>query len=204
MHGIRQRWCSRTPEQVACRPVTSPITLTRLDPKSADRAALVEFFTGHEFPFHVRPRPTRDQVEGWIEEGAFRDEDNDSFWVDHEELGRVGFFRLEDLSDGAPVFDLRLAEEFRGRGLASEVLRAASALVFGTMPEVNRFEGQTREDNVAMRRAFLRCGWLKEAHYREGWPVEGGGAVASVAYAILRRDWESGTTTTFVWEDLVG
>ena len=26
--------------------------------------------------------------------------------------------------------------------------------------------------------------------------------LASVAYAILRRDWETGKTTNFVWEDL--
>ncbi len=51
---------------------------------------------------------------------------------------------------------------------------------------------------------FQRCGWLKEAHYREGWPVEGAESVASVAYAILRRDWETGQTTTFIWEDLTG
>ena len=60
----------------------------------------------------------------------------------------------------------------------------------------------TREDNLAMRKTFLRCGWLKEAHYRESWPVEGGEPVASVAYAILRRDWQTGTVTRFEWEDL--
>jgi RimJ/RimL family protein N-acetyltransferase len=70
------------------------------------------------------------------------------------------------------------------------------------MPDVNRFEGQTREDNIAMRKTFLRCGWLKEAHYREGWPVDGGAPVASVAYSIIRRDWQTGQTTTFIWEDL--
>lgn len=53
-----------------------------------------------------------------------------------------------------------------------------------------------------MRKTFVRCGWLKEAHYRDGWTVEGGEPVVSVAYSILRRDWESGRTTTFVWDDL--
>lgn len=178
------------------------IRLTRLDPTGADREALIAFLTGHEFPFHVRPRPTREQVEEQIADGSFRDEDNDSFWVEHAELGRIGFLRLEDLSDDAPLFDLRLAGEHRGRGLGAAVLRAATDHVFTTMPEVNRFEGQTREDNVAMRRTFLRCGWIKEAHYREGWPVAGGAPVASVAYGILRRDWRTGETTTFVWEDL--
>ena len=178
------------------------ISLRRLDPTGADRDDLIAFMTGNEFPFHVVPRPTRAQVEAWIEAGAYRDEDNDSFWVEHDDLGRIGFLRLEDLSDDAPLFDLRLAQDFRGRGLAVEAVRAATDHVFRTALEVNRFEGQTREDNVAMRRTFLRCGFLKEAHYREGWPVEDGEPVASVAYGILRRDWETGTVTPFVWEDL--
>ena len=178
------------------------ISLNRLDPAGADRAALVQFMTGNVFPFHVRPRLTVEDVEESIRDGVYRDEDNDSYWVEHTDLGRIGFLRLEDLTDGAPLFDLRLDGPMRGRGLGVEVVRAAADLVFGSMPGVNRFEGQTREDNIAMRKTFRRCGWLKEAHYREGWPVDGMEPVASVAYGILRRDWETGTTTTFVWEDL--
>ncbi|WP_043599556.1 GNAT family N-acetyltransferase [Cellulomonas flavigena] len=178
------------------------VSLTRLDPTGTDRGALVEFMTRNVFPFHVRPRLTAADVEQAIDAGAYRDEEHDTFWVEHTDHGRIGTLRLEDLSDDAPLFDLRLDGRFRGRGLGVDVLRAATDLVFSTLPAVRRFEGQTREDNVAMRRTFLRCGWVKEAHYREGWPVEGGDPVASVAYAILRRDWASGTTTTFVWEDL--
>lgn len=178
------------------------ISLHRLDPVGADRAALVDFMTRNPFPFHVRTRLTVEDVEVAIREGAYRNEDNDSYWVSHADLGRIGFLRLEDLTDRAPLFDLRLDGPVRGHGLGVEVLRAATDLVFGTMADVNRFEGQTREDNIAMRKTFLRCGWLKEAHYRAGWPVEGGEPVASVAYGILRRDWETGTTTALVWEDL--
>lgn len=178
------------------------MSLTRLDAAGADHDALVAFLTRNTFPFHVRPQLSGQDVEASIAEGAFRDDDNDSYWLDHTEHGRIGFFRFEDLSEPTPLFDLRLDERFRGRGLSAPVLRAATERVF-TTSEAARFEGQTREDNIAMRRTFLRCGWVKEAHYREGWPVEGSRAVASVAYAILRRDWESGQTTTFTWEDLV-
>lgn len=178
------------------------IDFTSIDPSGHDHDALVDFMTRNEFPFHVRPRPTRENIETSISEGAYRDEDNESFWIDHAKHGRVGFLRLEDLSDGAPLFDLRLEGPFRNRSLGPEILRAAAQHVFTTMPNVNRFEGQTREDNTPMRKTFLRCGWVKEAHYREGWPVDGGAPVASVAYAILRRDWETGQTTTLVWEDL--
>ncbi|GAA1150413.1 GNAT family N-acetyltransferase [Ornithinicoccus hortensis] len=178
------------------------ISFVRLDPTGDDRDGLVDFMTRNEFPFHVRTCLTSEQVGASIAEGAFRDEDNDSFWIEHDELGRIGFFRLEDLTDGAPLFDLRLDGAFRGRGLGVPILRAAADHVFGTMPAVNRFEGQTREDNIAMRKTFLRAGWVKEAHYRQGWPVEGGAPVASVAYGILRQDWESGGTSTFDWDDL--
>lgn len=180
---------------------SSPVTFTRLDASGADHDEVIAFMTRNTFPFHMRPRLTDADVEETIAEGGFRDEDNDSFWIEHTDQGRIGFFRFEDLSELNPLFDLRLDEPFRGKGLAAEVLRAATAHVF-TTTEAHRFEGQTREDNIAMRKTFLRCGWLKEAHYREGWPVDGGDPVASVAYAVLRRDWESGGTTTFVWEDL--
>ena len=112
----------------------------------------------------------------------------------------LGHFPLRTSPTPLPLFDLRLDSKFRGRGLGTGVLRAATDHVFRTM-NVNRFEGQTREDNVAMRAVFLKSGWVKEAHYREGWPVDGGTPVASVAYAILRRDWENGTLTPVPWDD---
>ena len=77
-----------------------------------------------------------------------------------------------------------------------------TAHVFTTMPAVNRFEGQTREDNIAMRKTFVRAGFVKEAHYREGWPIENSPPLASVGYSILRRDWQTGRTTPVVWNDL--
>ncbi|AZN30130.1 N-acetyltransferase [Flaviflexus salsibiostraticola] len=175
------------------------ISLTRIDP-AAERDALVSFMTANAFPFHVNARPTAEQVEELIAAGAYRDEDNDSYWIEHETHGRIGFFRYEDLTDMAPLFDLRLAESARGLGLAADILRVATDRIFRLMPEVNRFEGQTREDNVPMRRVFERCGWVQEAYYREGWPVDGAEPLASVAYSILRRDWQSGTATPISWE----
>jgi RimJ/RimL family protein N-acetyltransferase len=182
--------------------MTMPINLVRLDPVDDDHEALVDFMTRNEFIFHGNPRLAVEAVESAIADGVYRSEDNDSFWVDHVAHGRIGFLRLEDLRDPTPMFDLRLDEGFRGRGLGIDAVQAATQHVFTTLPDVHRFEGQTREDNIAMRKTFLRCGWVKEAHYREGWPVEGGRPVASVAYSILRRDWETGRATTFVWEDL--
>jgi RimJ/RimL family protein N-acetyltransferase len=175
-----------------------PVALLPLDPHGADRDDLRAFLTANAFPFHGRTRWTPEEVAAAIADGAFDGEGTQSFWLAHAELGRM---RLEDLEDPTPELDLRLAEEFRGRGLGAAALRAVARHVFAHDPRVMRLEGQTREDNLAMRRTFVRCGWVKEAHHREAWPVEGGAPLASVAYAILRRDWESGTTTPVPWEE---
>ncbi|MCD0178947.1 GNAT family N-acetyltransferase [Micrococcus luteus] len=178
------------------------VTFTRIDPAGADRTELISFMTGSRWPMHMRPQLTFTDVEEAIAAGAYSDEDNRSFWIDHAKHGRVGFVRLEDLTDPTPLFDLRLTEAHRGKGLAAPILTALTAHVFSTLPEVDRFEGQTRDDNFPMRRTFQRAGWVKEAHYRRGWPVDGAEPRASVAYAILRQDWENGTTTPVPWDDL--
>jgi RimJ/RimL family protein N-acetyltransferase len=174
----------------------SPIDL------DAERDELIAFMTSNDFPFHAGPKASPENIEQRIARGAYDDPDHAAYWIDLEWKGRVGLVVLEDLTDHAPMFDLRLGNDWRGQGIGTAAVAALTGLVFTSWPEVNRFEGQTREDNIAMRKAFLRSGFIKEAHYREGWPVPGGTPVASVAYTILRSDWRSGTTTTFVWEDL--
>ncbi len=176
------------------------ITLVRLDDRGIDRAQLAEFLTVNEFPFHVTRRPPRTDVEGWIDDGRFGDADHASYWI-HAGRGCIGLVVLQDLTDNAPLFDLRLATEHRGKGYGAHVLKAVTTHVFTTLPAVNRFEGQTSEDDIAMRKTFVRAGFVKEAHYREAWPVESGPPVASVAYGILRRDWQTGRTTPVNWND---
>lgn len=192
----------------------SEITFVPLRPEDADdAAALTDFLTTQRYPFHVRTALNAAHVREAINDGRYgynpehyataaaADTDHRGWWIWAGAV-RLGVVVLEDLTEGAPLFDLRLADDHRGRGLGVAVLRGLTCLVFDTYPEVDRLEGQTREDNIAMRKVFLRAGFIKEAHYRRGWPVEGREPVASVAYAILRQDWVSGRTTTFEWEDL--
>ncbi|MCC9173740.1 hypothetical protein [Arthrobacter sp. zg-Y179] len=54
-----------------------------------------------------------------------------------------------------------------------------------------------------MRKTFLRAGFVKEAHYRQAWPTADGSRLASVAYAILRSDWENNTVTPLEFDDLL-
>jgi RimJ/RimL family protein N-acetyltransferase len=180
------------------------ITFTEFRP-AADVEPLVAFLVANTFPFHGRPRTTEEQAREAVLAGRFWSDDSLGLWIDADGK-RIGIAVIDDLADvaagGNPVFDLRLAEAFRGRGLGVPVLQGLTDLVFARWPNVSRFEGHTREDNLAMRATFRGAGWVKEAFYRDGWPVDGGPPKASVAYAKLRRDWKSGTTTPVLWDDL--
>jgi RimJ/RimL family protein N-acetyltransferase len=180
------------------------ITFAEVDP-AADVEALVDFLAANSFPYHRVARTTREQAREVVVGGRLWSADSVGFWVEADGT-HIGIAVIDDLTDvadgGNPVFDLRLAEAQRGRGLGVPVLRALTDLVFTRWPDVSRVEGHTREDNAAMRATFRRAGWVKEAFHRDAWPVDGATPKASVAYAVLRRDWISGTTTPVPWDDL--
>jgi RimJ/RimL family protein N-acetyltransferase len=165
----------------------------------------VSFLAANTFPFHRRPRLTQEQAREAVLGGRFWSDDSLGVWV-HADGACIGIAVIDDLADvaggGNPVFDVRLAEAHRGRGFGVPVLRALTELVFARWPQVTRFEGHTREDNLPMRATFRDAGWVKEAFNRDGWPVDGASPKSSVAYAVLRRDWESGSITPILWDDV--
>ena len=175
------------------------ISFLKMVPEHAD--SIVDFLSSNSFPFHVRSSMSRANAAKAVSGGRYWNKQSQGYWIDSAGQ-RLGMAVLEDLEEDTPMFDLRLANAHRGKGLGVQVVQALCEKVFSDFPEINRFEGQTREDNIAMRKTFLRAGFIKEAHYRMGWPTEDGHYLASVAYAILRQDWESGTTTQFDWEDI--
>ena len=175
------------------------VTFMPLSDKDAEE--LVKFLSTNSFPYHRITAPSEELVRQLILEGRFDADGVCTYWVfgDNQRLGLV---ILERLESQCPTFDLRLVEEARGQGSGVPVLQALTDLVFTAWPGAHRFAGRTREDNIAMRKTFLRSGFVKEAHYREDWPLGDGQWIASVTYAVLRRDWERRTVTGFAWEDV--
>jgi RimJ/RimL family protein N-acetyltransferase len=168
--------------------------------KSTDAEELVGFLSGDTWPFHGSDVVGQAEVRQWIGEGRYDNQDNRAFWI-MVAGERTGLVRLMDLCDDTPLFDLRIRSEHRGRGLGGQALPWLTRYVFTEFPQVQRIEGTTRQDNVAMRRAFQRCGYAKEAHYRDAWPTADGKVRDAVGYAILRPDWLSGSTTVPDWND---
>ncbi|WP_405618769.1 GNAT family N-acetyltransferase [Streptomyces sp. NBC_00076] len=167
---------------------------------SSGSEPLVRFLTCESWPFHSVSEVDRKTARQWIADGRFDNEENRSFWIVADDE-TVGLVRLMDLTDGTPLFDLRIRAEHRGRGIGVRAVTWLTRYLFEELPDIRRIEGTTRQDNSPMRRVFLRCGYAKEAHYREAWPAMDGTIHDTVGYAILRRDWLNGKVTVPEWDD---
>lgn len=165
-----------------------------------DAEALAEFLTSQEWPLHTAGRPTRDVILERVLAGYYNSAHTSTYAVLDD--GRVvAMIRLEDLQDDTAMFDVRVSTARRSQGLGTHLVMWATGHVFSSYPAAIRVEAVARRDNISMRRVLRRCGYVKESHYRASWPDAGGRLLDAVGYAVLRQDWESGTTTPVEWDD---
>lgn len=177
-----------------------PTTLT-FHPLTQDRLGdLVELLTSCSWDHFMTARHTPESVRATWDEGEYAGPDNAGHLMLDDMGFVVGVVRTHDLQELTPMFDIRVREEARGRGFGSAGVRWVTDHLFATT-DAHRIEAQTRHDNLAMRRTLLRCGYVKEAHYREAYPPVDGVRYDSIGYGVLRSDWERGEVTPVRWED---
>jgi RimJ/RimL family protein N-acetyltransferase len=173
-------------------------TFRRYD-RATDEAALIDLLTTETWEYRLKPRLTVDEVRQALDDYGGDDDITELVFVG-EDL--AGFVRAFDLADekSDPQLDYRFRQRFRGRGLGTAATRHITRVVFEAYPRAFRIEAQTRQDNLAMRRVLIRCGYVQEAVYRQAWPA-GDGLLDGIGYAVLRSDWESGTVTPVDWSE---
>jgi RimJ/RimL family protein N-acetyltransferase len=158
-----------------------------------DAAAVVQFLTSGEWPFHGTAALTAEQAASI----AIMDDETASFWVRRAgaPIGLIRVFDLSDLAAGSPLFDIRLAGDERGRGVGPVAVGWLTNHLFTEHPELMRIEATTRHDNTAMQRVFDRCGYRQEGHLVEAWVSADGRRFDTLIYAILRREWRVSTAS---------
>lgn len=162
---------------------------------------LADWLVSDTWDYYVEPNPTRENVEARIAAGAYHSEDTRTFWIDLDEKRRVGLIRLYDLLEDGAMFDIRIRTAFRGMGIGRAALQWLTAHVFLHHPDIRRIEGQTRQDNGAMRHLLQEVGYAKEAHYRATWRAEDGQYLDTIGYGMLRSDFVEGRRTPVHWAD---
>lgn len=169
-----------------------------------DQNDLIAFLSSQDWPFHINKRLSVDRVNAMIEEGVFDGSNHQSFWIRNENSIRIGFIRifdLDDVEDGYPLFDLRIAAKFRGLGVGKTAVQWLTRYLFDKYPGLERIAASTRADNFAMRKTLRSCLYVKEAHYRKDWSSQEGALLDTVKYGILREDWLSEKITPVNWND---
>jgi RimJ/RimL family protein N-acetyltransferase len=167
-------------------PVTVEFSFSELDPATeADAAAA--FLSAHPWPFHARRTLTLDEARQ-IELGP--PDRVRAFWI-YEAQGVAGLIRVFDLEHaehGSVLFDLRLAESFRGRQLGRAVVAWIVDRLFTDYPLLHRIEAATRIDNLAMRRVLEINRFVLEGQLRETWRSQDGTRHDTALYGRLRTD----------------
>ena len=103
----------------------------------------------------------------------------------------IGYIKITDFVDGdTPLFDVRVSETQRGKGLGAVLIKVATDAVFTELKQTIRFEAVTRIDNLPMQNLFKTLGWTQESHYRKGWRNSDGSYLDSLGFSILREEWE--------------
>lgn len=169
-----------------------------------EQEQLIHFMTTNSWPYHGQEHPVRALIQKTIEEGGYQSDQVTTFWVENDGGEQVGLVKIFDLQDDIPLFDLRIADPYRGKGYGPKALKMTADFVFSLSEKKIRLEGHTRHDNFAMRKAFERTGFVKEAHIRQAWfSAKENRYFDAVTYGMTREDWQQGITTPVLWEDTI-
>lgn len=162
-----------------------------------ERDALIDFVAADTYPYNGVPEPTREQVASWIDKDFYAG----TFWITLGGATRVGVVQYQDASAKHAEVHIRLHTAYRGQGIGAQAIVWLTNYLFRTYQAKHRVEGWTRVDNIAMRRIFRKCGYVKEAHLRLDFPTGDGAYMDNIGYAILRNDWRARTVTPVNWHD---
>lgn len=169
-----------------------------------DLQELAAFYASEIWPYHSGPPLTTQRVWDRFSAGDYTGPGRRSFWIIRDGR-RHGVLRVWDLGTehdtATPLFDIRVTSTSRGMGIGTDAVSKLVEWIFRAYPVKSRIEATTRDDNFAMQHVLDRCGFVKEAHYRQCWPGEEGKIHDCFGYAILRSDWETGTITPVVWTE---
>lgn len=166
-----------------------------------DIDTLIEFLTSDTWDFFGEPNPNPERIRENYKNQVYTGDNNKTFWVISDQGIKVGMIRIYDLQDSTPLFDIRILSKYKGLGVGTATVNWIINYIFNNFSDKERIEGNTRQDNYAMRCVFHKCGFVKEAHYRKAWKDKSGKLYDAIGYGFIKEDWQNEKTTPVDWND---
>jgi len=148
---------------------------------------VASFLVAHAWPYHSKTKLSLTTA-GSVALGPVHEVR--AFWITRNgnRIGLIRLLDLDDIEDGSAQFDLRIAEQWRGRGVGRLAVSWLTDKLFRDYPSLHRIEAATRFDNLATRRPLEANNYQLEGRLRETWPSDDGVRYDTALYGRLRRD----------------
>jgi RimJ/RimL family protein N-acetyltransferase len=155
-----------------------------------DEESLVHHADNYKIWRNVRdrfPHPyTMDDAHAWIDyASAEKPRTNFAIAVDNVAVGGIGLILQSDIYRRSAEIGYWLGEEFWGRGIASEAVRALTEWAFDNF-DLRRIYAGVLEWNPASMRVLEKAGYQFEARLRQAITKEGQ-TMDDFIYAVIRR-----------------
>lgn len=161
---------------------------------------LVLFITNNSWDYHSDSKPSEEQIVKAYHKGWYK-EDKETYWIENN-FKKIGLIIIHDISDTIPLFDIRIADNVRGKGFGTKAVKWITDYIFNLPNKKIRIEAYTRSDNLAMRKTLYNCGFVKEGYLRYAWENNDGSVSDSICYAMIRSDWENNVVTPIKLNEL--
>ena len=158
--------------------------------RRGDEESLVRHADNYDIWRNLRdrfPHPyTSADARAWIDHTL--DEDpplNLAIIVNNEAVGGIGIIPSDDIHRRSAEIGYWLGEEFWGRGIATEAVKAASQWAFESY-DLNRLWAGVFAHNAASARVLVKAGFQFEARLRQAVTKEGR-TMDELIYALVRE-----------------
>ena len=162
----------------------------------SDGPAVLAYSQDSDWVEYQQTSPSSDREAARVVAGfLLRDWESQPVWAITRSRAVVGLVTLEFTAEHRiALLGYGIHEDHRGLGLTGEAIRGVLAGAFAEYPGLMRIAANTDARNRSSIRLLEKLGFSREATLRLGGVTARGELVDGAIYALLRSEWEAGTS----------
>lgn len=151
---------------------------------------LKKFLSSQVWKFYEEENISITSINNKLEKNHFLNTKTKTYlcYENNELLGMIRYFDLEDIDDEIPMFDIKVNEKSRGKGIGTYLLLNSLKIIFEKYSKIQKIEATTREDNIAMQKLFEKCNFKLWGKSSKSWKTLTGDFMQTYHYELLKEN----------------